>query len=291
MKSGDEPPTNLFGDYSEQFVDIVQKLNVTRRHMWKWDYSSAGQTLAEIHFSYSDVLGRARGVLEQLRKDRESVDTSLEVEGEELDVNTSDERLFRKLARSRKTAFQEQPDLSLYLLGELTREADRLAEQVLGILPSLGMKELSEEEEKELKKKPSLNLLALRVESTQFEVDGLNDWAEKSHAFEYRVRRSGPRTVEVRATGEAPIDLSFEKVRERLHNRVGIVNTLGMEEGEMSESKKETQSGHLRFRVIGDLSLFDFSILNDSRVQGEVLPFESINDLDIIDEVFEALSG
>lgn len=290
MESGDEPPTNLFGDYDEQFADIVQKLNATRRHMWQWDYSSAGQSLAEIHSSYSDVLGRARRVVEQLCKDRRNVDTSLEVEGEELDVNTSDERLFRKLARSRKTAFQEQPDLSLYLLGELTREADRLAEQVLGILPSLDKKELNEKEEKELKKKPALDLLAFRVESAQFEVSGLDVLEEKSHAFQYRVRRNGPRTVEVRAIRETPIDLSFEKVRERLEARVRFVNTLGMEEGEISESEEETEFGQLRFRVVDNLALFDFSILNDSRVQGEVLPFESINDLDIIDEVFEALS-
>lgn len=283
MESRQEQPVNLLGNYGDQFRDIVQKLNNTRRQMWEWDYASASRRLVDIHDEHGEILDNARSVVEQLRQDRKNVDTDPEVDGEELGVNTSEERLFRKLARSRKTAFQGQPNLSLYLLGELTREVDRLAEQVLGTFTSF--------DEKKLKEKPALNLLASTVEGAKDEIDELDTWEEKSHEFQYRVRRSGTRTVEVRATREDPMNLSVEEVQERFEGRVGLVNTLGMEEGDQSESEEGTKSEHLRFRVVDDLALFDFAILDDNRVQGEVLPFESINDLDIIDEVFEALSG
>lgn len=284
MDTGEGSSANLFGDYGDEFADVVGRLNDTRRHMWQWDYSSAAQSLAQIHYRHRDILGEARRTIEQLKADRKGVNTSLEMEGEgpdaeteELDVNSSDERLFRKLARSRKTAFQEQEDVSLYLFGELTREVDRLAEHVLGVFESFI--------EVESDKEHALRHLARIVES---EADALRELnlPETSHAFRYRVRQSGPQSVEVRATTEYPLKLSFEDVQRRLEDLGQIVNVLG-------EGEEDAESGadSLRFRVVGDSALFDFTILDDRRVQGEVFPFLSLDDLRIIDEVFDALSG
>jgi hypothetical protein len=289
-----------FDGDAERYSASISRLNEVQQRSWAWDYETAVDGLLSILDLYEEEeLKVSYNALERLKDKRKNVDvepvlTDQGGEQEQIKLSDDDARLFRKLARSRKTSFETLAERREYLVGEIARQADRRARKLLYIV---GVDDLP----KKGKALATLRSLRDRLRGSDNEDDtstgeegrrrivipGLHRIA----SFSYRTRQVDVQTFEVRAVLDTALDLTVDTIRSKLDQLDVRVSPLGRSGDVNADSDIPIYSaeGSVGVRIVGDDALFDLSIIEGRYALGEVRPFEPTDDLDIVDQVFDAI--
>jgi len=297
MEDLPEFPQDPFGDEREEYQEAVTRLNRSRQDAWIWDYESAISELVVTYNRFGNKLENAFEALQALKKKRRATDVEAAIKDDDgevirsLEVNTSDLRHFKKLARSRRTAFDDIGDVRTYYFGEMARQLDRTARMLLRIkgatVPKHGMalRRLVQMREDQGEVSDSDEVSDEQL-SDQLTAEGFE---RTGRGFAYQMRQTDVRTFEVRGVRSAEYPLTADDVLGALQRLDATVEPI--DDGEEGDSDLETFSpaGSITVRIISNDALFDLSIIDGVRARGEVRPFASTEDLGIVDDVFEVI--